>query len=214
MEVTRDALLQGFSLVVLVIAFQVVVGRWNLQKEAKRRWQHAITGHALVQISYLLPIDLCIALLWIVAALILLIKHFSSETYVNLFGELLRPDELSGERLPGAFYFLVGTAVTAQLFPLTHTRYSVECLSLSDPMASWIGRSLKSPKIHASASVAGCVACFLTALAIGMLYLDESTSWKKRIAAAFVCTFAEAMSFGYDNLLIPVATAAAIGSAF
>ena len=156
---------------VLVVAFQIAAARLNLQREAKRRWQHAVTGHALVQISYYLPVPFCIAALVGASAGIWYLRKFQSDAYLKHFGPLLRPHELEEGHLPGAFYFLLGTAATVALFPIQTARYAVECLSLADPIAAWAGQSVSSPKLTKSASLAGCSACFVTAWCIGYCML-------------------------------------------
>jgi dolichol kinase len=206
----KAAVGQGLSLILLIAVFQVVVTKVSLGKEAKRRWQHALTGHALVQVSYLLPLDVCICLLLLSAFGMAYIRCFQSDLYTRTFSELLRPEEMKAGCLPGAFYFLIGTALTAYLFPLQIAQYAVECLSIADPLASWVGRSIRSPKIHASASVAGCAACFIAASAIGGVYLGGFASPWKIAFGSLACCLAEAFSFGYDNLLIPITTAAAV----
>jgi dolichol kinase len=222
MVIDYDGLLRVTSFVVVIVAFQVAIARFSLEQEAKRRWQHAITGHALVQISYVLPIHLSIGALVVGAAGIAYVRHFKSDLYLQNFGPLLRPDELEGGRLPGAFYFLVGTALAVTLFPMNTARYAVECLAWADPIAAWAGRSIPSPKFHKSASLAGCLACFATAWIIGWIMIqkgdvddggrdDETTADMFQITlGALACCVAEALPFGNDNLLIPLITAAAV----
>jgi dolichol kinase len=213
----NDGLLRVTSFVVVIVAFQVAVARFSLEQEAKRRWQHAITGHALVQISYLLPIHISIAALVVGAAGIAYVRHFKSDLYLKAFGPLLRPDELEDGRLPGAYYFLVGTALAATLFPMNTARYAVECLAFADPIAAWAGRSIPSPNIHKSASLCGCLACFATAWIIGWIMIkedvDTSADMFRITLGAFACCVAEALPFGNDNLLIPLITAAAVHQA-
>ena len=173
--------LRGGSLVILVILFQWFVARApTLQTETKRRFQHALTGHALVQISYVLPKTASLILLLVGAIGIYCTKTFFFEHFINAFGQLLRPNEASGDVMPGAFYFLLGTAITISGLvtdDITIARYAVECLAISDPIASWIGTSIKSPKISmgSSSSLSGCIACFVSSLAIGwwMLLLQQ-----------------------------------------
>lgn len=213
MMIDYDGLLRVTSFVVLIVAFQVAIARFSLEQEAKRRCQHAITGHALVQISYLLPIHLSVAALVVGAAGIAYMRHFKSDLYIQHFGPLLRPDELEDGRLPGAFYFLVGCTLAVSLFPMNTARYAVECLAWADPVAAWAGRSIPSPKFHKSASLAGCLACFATAWIIGWIMIrdDETTADMRRITlGALACCVAEALPFGNDNLLIPLITAAAV----
>lgn len=210
----NDGLLRVTSFVVVIIAFQVAVARFSLEQEAKRRWQHAVTGHALVQISYFLPTHLSIAALVAGAAGIAYMRHFKSDLYIKAFGPLLRADELEDGRLPGAYYFLVGTALAATLFPMDTARYAVECLAWADPFAAWAGRSISSPKLHKSASLSGCLACFATAWIIGWIMIkegvDTAADMRRITLGALACCVAEALPFGNDNLLIPLITAAAV----
>jgi dolichol kinase len=225
-ESYKSLLIRGSLLFILVILFQYFIARApNVQKETKRRYQHALTGHALVQISYVIPKSISILLLCLGCILMYIMKAYYFNIYIKSFGPLLRPNELSGEILPGAFYFLLGTLITICGFNIQIARYSVECLALSDPMASWIGSSIPSPKITKSSSLSGCIACFITSCIIGywMLILnnsndndndnDNGNSSSKPFTittlfiGATVCTIAEGLPFGNDNLNIPVITA-------
>ena len=239
-ESSKSLLIRGGLLFIIVVLFQYFIARApTVQKETKRRCQHAITGHALVQISYLLPKSISIVLLSVGCLVMYLMKTYYFKTFLQSFGPLLRPKELSGEIMPGAFYFLVGTLITITTIHDIHiVRYSIECLALADPMASWIGSSISSPKIivtkSSSSSVSGCIACFMTSWLIGywMLFLNNnnnnndnnnnessgsnsnsSSSSSKPFTittlfiGATVCTIAEGLPFGNDNLNIPVLTA-------
>ncbi|KAL7556206.1 hypothetical protein ACA910_017365 [Epithemia clementina (nom. ined.)] len=218
------------SLFLLVLAFQVAIARLSLEREGKRRWQHAISGHMLVQISYLLPLNVSIGALLVGAVGIAYVRWYQPDIYLEVFGPLLRTEERQQlRRLPGAFYFLSGTALTALLFPIDKARYAVECLAFADPMASWMGQVIPSPKFHAKASLAGCTACFFTAVVVGLAYfvpeLGRSSSstgasihdrhavsdqlWTVFVGA-LACTIAEASPFGNDNLLIPLITGATV----
>jgi dolichol kinase len=236
----KSLLIRGGLLFIIVVLFQYFIARApTVQKETKRRCQHAITGHALVQISYLLPKSISILLLSVGCIVMYLMKTYYFKTFITSFGPLLRPKELSGEIMPGAFYFLVGTLITiTTIYDIHIVRYSIECLALADPMASWIGSSISSPKIivtkSSSSSLSGCIACFMTSWIIGywMLFLNNnnnnndnnnnensgsnsnsSSSSSKPFTittlfiGATVCTIAEGLPFGNDNLNIPVLTA-------
>lgn len=215
--------LQVAGTCIALVGFQLAVARLNLNRETKRRWQHGLTGRALVLVSYVLPLRVAIPALCAGAAGIAYLRWCQPRAFVQHFGPLLRPYEARGRwALPGAFYFLIGTALTAALFPLSTARYAVDCLSVADPVAAWVGQSYPSRKVHASASVAGCASCFVTAWAIGALYflpvlnvhsLQSPALWMVggRISAgALACTIAEALPLGNDNLQIPLATAAAV----
>lgn len=202
----KDILTRLVLLFSLIVAFQILVSRVALEREAKRRWQHALTGHILVQASYILPIEYGIVGLIIGAVGMAYLRFGHPDTFMEAFGPLLRPEELEEGRLPGAFYFLVGTAMTALLFDLPTTRYAVECLALADPMAAFTGKSIESPKLHSSSSLAGCLGCLSTAWLIGYVMLPDATTLQISVGA-LACTFAESSLLGNDNLTIPLFTA-------
>jgi dolichol kinase len=197
------------SLFALVILLQIMMAKVSLQKETKRRLQHALTGHAMVQISYVLPPTLAIGLLLLGAGGMYILQTRFPKEFRRTFGPLLRSEELSGAQLPGAFYFLLGTALAVLLSNDINTaRYSVECLAIADPVASWIGSTISSPKINSQSSVSGCAACFVAAWCVGYLMLGTDTYTIS--VGALVCTIAEGMPYGNDNLNIPVLTALAV----
>jgi dolichol kinase len=196
-------------LFILIVLLQVLMARVALQKETKRRLQHALTGHAMVQISYALPRNVAMVLLLLGAGGMFIFATFFSQEFRRVFGPLLRRQELSGAQLPGAFHFLLGTALTILLTDsMEIARYSVECLAIADPIASWIGSSIQSPKINQQTSIAGCVACFTAAWCVGFIMLTKD-SYILSIGA-LVCTVAEGLPYGNDNLNIPILTALAV----
>ena len=203
--------IRGASLFVLVILLQVLMARASLVKETKRRLQHAMTGHALVQISYVLPRNVAIVLLMLGAVGIYALQTYFPDHFRKTFGPLLRPKELNGRQLPGAFYFLLGTAATVFFVEdWTVARYAVECLAIADPVASWIGSSVSSPKLNDGSSISGCAACFLTSLFVGWMMLPSTTSISTVSIGALVCTIAEALPFGNDNMNVPILTGLAV----
>jgi dolichol kinase len=218
MMLDRSLLLRVSSVILLVILFQAIVAHWRVERETKRRLQHALTGHALVQISYMLPLQVSIAVLLIAAFLMAGSKVLAHEWFMETFGPLLRPEELRAGTLPGAFYFLVGTAITASLVDLSIARYAVECLAMADPMASLVGSTIPSPQLFKGSSLSGCTACFGTAYLVGVVMLlnwsnnddnhdDTAYSQLTLLLGALACTIAEAIPIGNDNLNIPIVTA-------
>ena len=237
---TNDAnvvLFQISFVFLLVVAFQVAVAKFHIQKEAKRRWQHGVTGQTFIIVSYVLPLRVCISALLTGAFGMYYVRKYHKGKFFELFGELLRAEEKSEHAggmttMPGAFYFLLGTALTASLFPINTARYAVECLAIADPIAAYAGQSIPSPKLNQSSSVSGSVACFLTAIVVGYIYLSRTTSdegdsarnsynyveaaatpcWRRVIVGAAACSLSEMISIiGLnDNLQIPLVTAAAV----
>jgi dolichol kinase len=212
--VTLDLVIRAISLVILVLLFQVFIAQVpSLHQETRRRWQHALTGHILVQSSYFLAKSVAMALLMLSSMGMLAWRMLFPEQFFKAFGPLLRPSELDGTQyMPGAFYFLLGTAATVWLIDgWTIPRYSVECLALADPVASWIGSTLSSPKLNKNASVSGCIACFVTAFVVGWFMLGDGHRDVFTLSmGALTCTFAEGLPFGNDNLSIPILTALAV----
>jgi dolichol kinase len=212
--ISSDLYFRAISLVVLVVLFQVCIARVpSLQRETKRRWQHALTGHILVQSSYILPKPLALLLLTVASIGMLVWRSAFEEHFYKAFGPLLRKSELDGTQyMPGAFYFLLGTAVTVWIVDgWTVPRYAVECLALADPVASWIGSTVPSPRINQGTSVSGCVACFATAFVVGWLMLEDGRNNAFTLSVgALACTIAEGLPFGNDNLNIPILTALAV----
>ncbi|CAB9514095.1 Cytidylyltransferase family [Seminavis robusta] len=205
----NDALIRLSVLIALIVGFQVLVSHASLEREAKRRWQHALTGHIIVQASYIIPMSYGNAGLWIGAVGMAYIRFYHPDKFMEAFGPLLRPEELEASKLPGAFYFLIGSSLTATIFDLPIARYAVECLAIADPMAAFVGKSVPSPKLNQSASVAGCFACFITSLIVGYLMIEDASLFQLSMGA-LGCTLAEAMPFGNDNLTIPLMTAVAV----
>ena len=195
-------------LLALVVAFQILMANAALKRETKRRLQHALTGHALVQISYVLPRNLALALLGLGAVGMYILHQSFPSHFQTAFGGLLRPNE--SVELPGAFWFLAGTAATVLLVDdWGIVRYAVECLALADPMASYVGSTIRSKKINSGSSITGCAACFGTAWMVGRWMLPNP-SFQRLLVGALACTIAEASTFGNDNLNIPVLTALAV----
>jgi hypothetical protein len=151
----------GLLLSCVIVAFQVAVISLTGTK-AKRRC--AFTGHALVQISYVLPIQLSIAALVAGAATGIATCAISeSDLYLkNVWRSSTTPDEMEDGRLPGAYYFFFwsGTALAA-CFPVQHdTQWNVSHLPTLSP-ATWV----MGYTSHASLAV--LAACFATAWIVG-----------------------------------------------
>jgi dolichol kinase len=125
-----------------------------------RRVQHATTGLVLLAISHAVPpypVGLGLLSIATFAFHRLHRRRVRDEAwdlwYLERFGALLREHErgewegvASGARrrravpaLPGAFYFLLGTTLSALLFPAVVARTSLLVLSIADPAAGLVG---------------------------------------------------------------------------
>lgn len=210
--------LRGAATIALFVLFQAAASApaLALDREFKRRWQHALTGYGLVVASDFFPIAPFAAVLVLAAGGIWFLAAYCRAAFLQCFGGLLRPAERKqgdGAALPGAFYFVLGAGAVWALFPREVANYAVLCLSLADPVAAFVGQSVRSPKITESASAAGCAACFATAWTIGYVTLrqEDYSLWSISRGALF-CTIAEASSsIGInDNISMPLVTALAI----
>ena len=122
-----------------------------------RRIQHAVTGLVLIAVSHIIPPYPVGCLLLLLATTAFYYIHKKrvldpkwDDWYLQRFGSLLRDHE-RGEweedkqrrksipALPGAFYFLLGAALSTVLFPANVARTSVLILTISDPIAGLVG---------------------------------------------------------------------------
>ena len=109
------------------------------------------------------------------------------------------------------FFFLTRQLSFLSQNKVTIVRYAVETLAFADPIASWVGSSIKSPKINSGTSMAGSVACFGSAWIVGYLMLDNSIHKTTQITiGALACTIAEGLPLGDDNLNVPIITSLAV----
>jgi dolichol kinase len=212
LEAPSQMLQVGIS-VSLIVLLQVAASLLSLERESKRRLQHATTGFCFVMAPKFFPLPPLITAMSVAAAGIWYLSKYQRDTFLSFFGGLLRPFEVKSG-LPGAFYFIVGTVAVWTLFSMDVSNYALLCLSLADPIAAVVGQSIRSPKLTLSSSVAGSFACFVTAWIIGVATLgQEGYSMWTILRGAVVCTVAEAISLPgglNDNLLIPVLTGFAI----
>ncbi len=209
-----------------------------------RRVQHAATGLVLIVISYIIPPYPfgCILLLLSTAAFYIVHKKRLDDPkwddwYLEKFGSLLRNHERgeweqckrrrkSTPALPGAFYFLLGAALSTFLFPATVARTSVLVLSVSDPVAGLVGSWFTGkgcniawrqllPRFNAAKggpSVAGSLG-FVVSTILCTYGSNVLLSFYSRLCIGVVASMTEAVGGRYlpfigtmadDNLLIPI----------
>lgn len=97
----------------------------------QRKAQHLLTGLLFFFAAGALPIDRAVQVLLLVAAAFVALHFLRGAAprvdalYLASFRGILRQEEADRRVLPGAFYFLLGAAVTATLFPLGVTRLAL-----------------------------------------------------------------------------------------
>lgn len=114
-------------------AAAAVVSSFPLRDELhlQRKAQHALTGLLFIAASHVLPMEVAAPLLFALSALFFVLHELRKryprvdELYLESFRGILRRDEAAKRVLPGAFYFLLGTALAAALFPLPVARLAV-----------------------------------------------------------------------------------------
>lgn len=199
-----------------------------------RRFQHATTGLLFfleLELKFLPSVKYDIVTLLVCAALFYTIHRVRlyyprlNLRLVALYRPILREKEASGEKIPSAFFFLIGTAFTMILFPQPIAAIALLHLSLGDPIAGIIGSCFGSyplPHVSPKKTVEGFVSCVIICTLVSLLYficsptsdqLFVSSKYNPKsnyllfaVIAGLCGGFAEVLSIGEldDNLTLPV----------
>jgi len=138
----------------------------------QRQVQHVGSGVALIALFWVLPYQLsiltcscaCVGFWFVHQA-----RAWSPEVdrqFLVQFGALLREAERTGQRPPGAFYFLLGFFLCAFLFPSRSATFGMVCVTLSDPLAATGGAIFGGPKLLGEKTLGGFVVCSLASALI------------------------------------------------
>ncbi|KAF1336575.1 hypothetical protein FI667_g263, partial [Globisporangium splendens] len=162
----------------------------------QRKAQHALTGLLFYAASWVMPLHVAIPTLFIVACAFYAVHQLRKlnprvdALYVASFHGILRRDEASKAVLPGAFYFVLGTAIAAAVYPLPVARLAILCLGVGDPAASLVGTLYnqhkqtnnptkpKKQKSYSTKSWAGFVGALVASFAATFLSLSWSDTQK------------------------------------
>ncbi len=128
--------------------------------------------------------------------------------FANWFTPLLRKEE--DNKLTGSSYFLIGSLITALLFPREIALLAILFLSFGDPAASVIGAWKGHIELW-DKTVEGNIACLVICLLIGTLaaVILKNPPLLVTIVGAFIATLFQAMPLRLnDNITIPIASAA------
>ena len=222
-------------------------GAANLQ--IRRKVQHSMSGLIICAIYEYFVTQWIAAVGTLVAAslgffvfhLVRLRSPRANELFLKAFRPIMRPHE--AHSLPGAFYFLLGCAISFAAFPKPLAVISVLNLSFGDPCASLFGALLGDSNrcksgssipvdlvgcrcLPQKKSIAGLAAAFLACTAVTAVtvrhYRGPSWSgdcWERRammaIAGGLAGATAEIVPSGVDdNLSMPILSGACLYGIF
>ena len=130
--------------------------------------------------------------------------------FVKIFGYVLRPHELEGNKLCGASWVALGAVINFALFPKIIAVTGFLILVISDALASLVGKAVPSEKFYEK-SFSGSAAFFISALVIliscGVAYHAPFSFYFFGVFMVFCVTIIEARpSFTGidDNFTIPI----------
>uniref|UniRef100_K3X455 Dolichol kinase n=1 Tax=Globisporangium ultimum (strain ATCC 200006 / CBS 805.95 / DAOM BR144) TaxID=431595 RepID=K3X455_GLOUD len=205
----------------------------------QRKVQHTLTGLLFYAVSWVMPLDIAVIILLIAVGVLYGVHQLRKSSprvdalYVASFHGILRRDEASKTVLPGAFYFVLGTAIAAAVYPLPVARLAILCLGVGDPAASLMGTlynqhdkknvikstKKKKQKSQSTKSWAGFVGALVASFAATFLAMSWSDTQKtpiedkqvvvrtaKALFAGTAAAVAEAIDVaGWDdNLSLPL----------
>uniref|UniRef100_A0AAV1UK86 Phosphatidate cytidylyltransferase n=1 Tax=Peronospora matthiolae TaxID=2874970 RepID=A0AAV1UK86_9STRA len=141
--------------------------------------------------------------------------------YLQRFRRLLRPHEVAGTTLPGAYYFLLGSAFSLALFQLRIARLAILHVSVGDPAAAFFGTlygrhklATVVGKLGGRKSLEGSIGCcgvaaiatFTVFIIERDFYFDISEDEGTAVAAGIIAAAAEMLNVGGwdDNLTFPL----------
>lgn len=190
------------------------------------KYRHEISRKAIHLCSALSPlVYLQISrelMLWLIAPLmvafvlldVLRLTHRGFRAlYDRWLGWLMRRDEEN--RLCGASYVMIAAVACVFLFEKRVAVAALLFLSVSDALASLVGRKVGGPQWF-DKTLAGSAAFLASALVIGLVCLPEHPV--AAVAGALIATVVEAAANQFrflhvdDNLLIPLAGGAAMAA--
>lgn len=131
-----------------------------------------------------------------------------NQYFANWFTPLLRKEEEN--KLTGSSYFLIGSLVTALLFPRDIALLAILFLSFGDPAASVVGAWKGRIKLW-NKTIEGDIACLVVCLLIGILaaVILKNPPLLVAIVGAIIATVFQALPLRLnDNITIPLTSAA------
>jgi diacylglycerol kinase (CTP) len=146
----------------------------------RRKVQHAASGALIAVGLALLPRPAALAALLAFLALYAALHAARGASpavhraYLRALGAVLRSHEVPAGAIPGAVWFVAGTAVCVYCFDPPIALLSLGFLSLGDPIASYVGVSygrsapcLRRVAAPSGKTAAGSLGCFVACAAVG-----------------------------------------------
>jgi dolichol kinase len=127
-----------------------------------------------------------------------------NDLFIRHMGGLMRKKEK--DRINGSTYYMIGCALTMAFFNPTIAIVSLLFLDLGDLMAALVGITFGRIKLYGGKSLEGCLACFFTCCAIGLIgFSNVRLAEYITVAGALAATLTE-LFFDQinDNLTIPI----------
>jgi acyl phosphate:glycerol-3-phosphate acyltransferase len=106
----------------------------------------------------------------------------------------------------GAFYYLVGTAITAALFTREIAVTAVLFLAFGDPAASLVGNRWGRVRLWGK-SLEGDLACFAACFLVGtgLVYFQNDLDWRVILSGSLAAMIIQAIPLRInDNITIPI----------
>ncbi len=126
----------------------------------------------------------------------------TQKKYVEYFGWMTNKDELDG-KITGATYLLFGSLICIILFPREIAVISILYVSVGDPTAFLIGKSIGKIKISGKKTIEGTLAFITSGFFVSLLIPGILIQYK--LIASIVAGITEVVPIKInDNLLIPI----------
>jgi dolichol kinase len=181
-----------------------------------RAFIHTSLGVVIICSLFLLGENIVAAVLTAAAACLLCLEWLRfrklafNQWVVSQLALFMRMEEVT--HLTGAFYYLMGTAVTVLLFPREIALTAILFLAFGDPTAALVGGKWGRIRVWGK-SLEGNLACLAVCLLVGIIsakFQPDLSIWVAITGAFFAGIFEAIPSRVNDNITIPVGTAAAM----
>jgi dolichol kinase len=190
--------------------------------EYARGMVHTALGLVLVLILNLFPWLFALILLIIGTSAVLVIEYWrlknpSLNQWLHLrLAVFMRDEEDNG--LTGASYYLIGSLITAFVFPVNITSLAILYLAFGDPSAATMGR-WRGHRRPWNKHIEGNLAFLFVSIAIGILAMRilETPNIFVVVVGAFFAALMHTLPLPQrinDNVTIPIGSALAMGIAY